>query len=349
MNSIYSSTSYNIVLQEKPDSRTIQLLKATHWGTNGPIYQHKDTEERILKMDKPMFFTLNKSGKVIGTCNFIRRKINVKDKIYASCYSRYFVIEKTCQGKIFGHLLLKNIKGYFEQNTIEPTVFYAYVDPDNRRSLKLLQRLGFNQVRTFETYVFSRIFPKADHRVSKIKNEEQVELLSLLSKQYENFTFINFEKLFHHDNYFVLRKDNNIVGGIRANTASWTIHKLPGFSGKMIVNLIPHVPLLSRLLNPKHFKFVAFDGIYCREGYEQDLFVLMESICAQLNLHTGILWMDADSELCTRLKRAGNWGIINKLKKNIPGYLIAGFKNINENEQDVFNRNPAYINALDLI
>lgn len=349
MNLIYSSGSYKIILQGKPDMETIDLLKSTQWGTDGPIYQHKDTEQRILKMDKPLFFSLRKNAKTIGTCNFTRRKINVKGKIYESCYSRYFAIEKKSQGKIFGYLILKIIKAYFEQNTFEPTIFYAYVDPENLRSHKLLQHIGFSVMRKFETYVFSRSFPKADSRVSRIKYEERHELLDLLIKQYANYTFVNFEKLFLLDNYFVLRRDNKIVAGIQANSTAWVIHSLPGFSGKIIINLIPHLPILSRLFNPKNFHFVAFDGVYCKEGYEKDLFLLMESVCALLNLNTGMMWLDADSELCARLKNAGDWGIMNKLKENIPGYLVAAFKNVSEKECKAFYNCPAYINALDLI
>ena len=138
----------------------------------------------------------------------------------------------------------------------------------------------------------------------------------LLKEQYKNYSFINFEPLFLHDDYFVLKKENEVVAGIRANITQWKMRHLP--------------------------------GIYCKSGNEKDLFVLMESVCAELKLHTGMIWMDPESELYGRIKEAGNWGIMNRMKEKIPVNVVAAFRNIPEKEQLKFRQYPVYISAFDL-
>ena len=136
---------------------------------------------------------------------------------------------------------------------------------------------------------------------------------------------------------------------MRVNLGHWLIRALSGFSGTLIIKFLPHIPVLSRLFNPKDFRFAAFDGIYSQQGFEKELFVLMESVCAMLKVSTGIMWLDSESALYHRLKHAGNWGIMNKLKENIPAYVIATFKNVSEEEQERFSNCPVYVSAVDII
>ncbi|HSY61641.1 MAG TPA: hypothetical protein VK796_07175, partial [Cytophaga sp.] len=165
----------------------------------------------------------------------------------------------------------------------------------------------------------------------------------------KNHILNHFDHAFLENNYYVLKKDNEIIAGIRTNTAHWMVRSLQGFSGMLIVKLFPYLPVLSRLFNPQKFRFAAFDGIYSKAGYEKELFVLMESVCASLKVTTGIMWLDSESSLNDRLKGSGNWGIMEKLKENIPAYVVAAFKNIPQDEQEKASKFPVYISAVDII
>ena len=348
MQVLHEDASYKITVENKLRRGAVELLRSTIWGTNGPLYQHIDAPEKIKNIIRPLSFTIEQQEKTIGTCTFLERDIRVENKIYKAWYSRYFSIAPENQGRIFGNLLLKNIKNYFEQITTLPTIFYGYVDKANIRSYKLLRHTGLEIIRNFEIFVFSRIFPKADERVTRIKEEDKLEILRLLQEQYMDYSFVNLEPLFLQNNYFVLKNNNEISAGIRANVVKWKIHHLPGLSGKMMIQILPYIPFLSRIFNPKDFCFIAFEGIYCKPGYEKDLFVLMESVCAQLKLYTGMIWTDPESELHNRIKEAGNWGIMNKLKDNVPVYVVAAFRNIPKEEQKKIHERPVYISAFDL-
>jgi len=349
MKVIFEKEPYRLTLQYKADVKSIELLKRTLWGTKETVYQHQHTEENIDKVPDPYFFNLEKEGALVGTCCFSKRNTIANGRTYDVWYSRYFSIEPNMQGGIFGGMILKHIKTYFEKETQSPSIFYAYVDASNVRSHKLLTYIGFKKIRSFETLTFSRLFPKKDKDVALIASEDKDTMLKLLQEAYKDHVLHNFDAAFLEENYFILKKDNEIVAGIRINMAHWIIRALSGFSGTLIIKFLPHIPVLSRLFNPKDFRFAAFDGIYSKEGFEKELFVLMESVCASVKVSTGIIWLDSDSALYHRLKHAGDWGIMNKLKENIPAYVVAAFKNVSKEEQERMGSCPVYVSAVDII
>jgi RimJ/RimL family protein N-acetyltransferase len=349
MKVIYEHVDYKIILEDRPNAAAIKLLHHTLWGTNGPLYQHLDTPEKAHELKSALSFMLERKRKVIGTCTVLERSIVINEKTYTTFYCRYFSIDKQAQGKIFGHLLLKQMKIYMEKiNTGAPTIFYAYVDQDNPRSGKLLKNIGFEVMRSFKTSMFSRMYPKKDRRIHRISERDKSTIQSLLKKQYDDHSFVNFETLFLKGNYFVLKEDRELVAGIQGTIVNWKIHHLPGFSGKIMLNLLPRVPFLSRMFNPDDFRFVAFDAIYCAKGKEAALFKLMEHACAQLKLCAGMVWMDPGCDLYQRMNAIGNWGFMNKMKEDLPAYVVGGFKNMDEADKKMFSELPVYVSSFDL-
>jgi hypothetical protein len=347
METIFDQTPYKIILQHKPDSQSVDLLKNTLWGTKETVYQHLDTEEHVAKVPHPFFFDLDKNGERIGTCCFSKRTANGQN--YDFWYSRYFAVDAKRQGGVFGYMILKHIRKYFEQTVQQPSVFYAYVDASNIRSHKLVTHTGFKRIRSFETLTFSRLYPKKDKRVTLLATEEKEHMIDLLQQAYKDYLFCNFDPSFFDEKYFILKEENEILAGIRVHKARWVIKRLAGWSGALIIKLLPHIPVLSRLFNPEPFTFAAFDGVYCKTGCEKEFFSLMESVCESLNVSTGIMWLDSGSDLYHRLKGAGNWGIMDKLKENIPADVVAAFKNIPEEMQEKIVKHPAYISVPDII
>lgn len=348
-NLIFEKKPYKVILQNEPDQAVISLLKHTLWGTKETVYQHQDTEQNIQKVPGPLFFSLQKEQELVGTCCFSKRISTGYGKGYDCWYSRYFSIDAQKQGGIFGSMILKHIRNYFEQHTPTPSVFYAYVDASNIRSQKLLDHIGFKKLRNFETLTFSRLYPEKDKHVSLIDPADKHVMLDLLKEAYKDYLFTDFTPHFFDETYYVLKKENEILAGLRVHKAHWIIRSLSGFAGKIILKVLPHVPVLRRLFNPGKFQFLAFDGMYCKAGHEKELFTLMESACASFNICTGITWLDNDSPLYHRIKAAGNWGIMDKLKEQIPAYVVAGFKNIPPEEQEEMAKRAAYISAPDII
>lgn len=349
MKIIFEKNLYKLYIRHKPDLKIIDLLKRTCWGTKETTYQHQDTEQNIMKVPDPLFFSLKKEDKLIGTCCFSKRSIHKNNHTIDFWYSRYFSIDPKNQGGIFGNMILKNIRTYFEKEIHTPSVFYAYVDASNTRSHKLLNHIGFEKIRSFETLTFSRLYPKKHKAAQMLLQPDKQIMLDLLQEAYKNYELAHFDLRFFDGNYFIFKIEHEIVAGIRVNKAHWIVRHLAGFSGKMIMTCLPYIPVLSRLFNPKDFRFAAFDGIYSKAGYEKEFFQLMESVCAIHKVSTGLTWMDTQSSLYNRLKTADGWGIMDKLKEQIPAYVVAAFKHVSKEEQQKLRERAVYISANDII
>ncbi|HSY61840.1 MAG TPA: GNAT family protein, partial [Cytophaga sp.] len=186
MKVIFEQGAYRVTLQNKANSKVVDLLKGTLWGTKETIYQHQHTEQNIDQVPDPSFFNLEKQGELIGTCCFSKRSMILDRQKYDVWYSRYFSIDSKKQGGIFGSMILKHIKAYFENETLSPSVFYAYVDASNTRSHKLLNYIGFKVIRSFETRTFSRLYPKTNKQVSLIAAADKKRMLDLLQDTYKD-------------------------------------------------------------------------------------------------------------------------------------------------------------------
>lgn len=348
MKIIYNRGNFTIKVAPQASKNAVALLDATLWGSTGPLYRHLDTPEKMNHLIGSFVFTLEENERAIATCTLLKRKINMGSATYNTCYCRYFSVDKAFQGRIFGNLLLKQIKSYIESESDLPTVFYAYVDKEHLTSNKLLRHSGFNLMRTFETRLFSRMHPRKNKQVQRLQPNEREQVLSLLNTHYKQEAFVNFDYLFYQDNYFVLKKDGEIVAGLQATKVKWSINYLPGISGKIMLHVLPVLPYLSTLFNPKKFYFAAFEGIYCKKGYEKDLFTLMESACAETGMKTAMIWWDTASELKKSIDQKGEWGLMNKIAASAPAYVVGNFRNIPTDEQQQFFNSPAYIAAFDL-
>ena len=64
---------------------------------------------------------------------------------------------------------------------------------------------------------------------------------------YTDFDFFSDVHLFDNDDYYILKKGDEIIAGIQANPVHWKIKSLPGASGKFLVNMHTAFPDLRKL------------------------------------------------------------------------------------------------------
>lgn len=57
-------------INTEPSKGVIDILKKTTLGSNGGLYQHLNTEARVLDLDNPLFLTLERNDKVLGNVTF---------------------------------------------------------------------------------------------------------------------------------------------------------------------------------------------------------------------------------------------------------------------------------------
>ncbi|NRA12310.1 MAG: hypothetical protein HRT57_10185, partial [Crocinitomicaceae bacterium] len=157
-------------IREKETPEIVELLESVTLGTNGAHYRHLDTAERITEADNPLFLSMERNNNVISNVTFCRRN--------SHWYVRYFAFSPKLQStglkKSKGTSLLKReLNDYFrssldggnDHGKVES--FYAYIDPDNEKSLWMSQTFGFEKAGEIATQTFSRINPKGSSRVRK--------------------------------------------------------------------------------------------------------------------------------------------------------------------------------------
>jgi hypothetical protein len=349
-----------IEIEPKPADDVVDLLKNNVLGTPGKSmrYQQLRVIEKLDHINCPHFANIRKRDSIVGTCCFCERETGNDQKTLKSFYIRFFSFKEQYRkrtfnikaGNKFNGRLKQEVKDLLEGhgliNNSSEAFFYAYVDPNNERSSRLCEEFGFIDLREFSTLSFSRFFPKKDTKVSRITKAEKPEVFELIKSEYKNHCLVSFENLFYKDNYYLLRNENGeILAGVQANLENWKIIEMPGISGKLILNLIPRIPLLKKLFN-RDFNFVAFETIICKSGFENKLSTLFESILADLKVNSALFWVDNQSDIYKKLNSL-DLGFISKVNKEVKAKVIGKFLNMNDNDINKIKNSPAYISSFD--
>ncbi len=351
---------------EAPES-AVDLLHDTVWGSEGGTrYRHFNTKDRITKQLDPQFLTLHKGERLLGILGFSRRELTQPSGVTEAFYIRYLSMMSSFQRqkssgtgsrkrsdglvkKMVGRLMGKPA----EMNVTpgqgpEKAMFYAFVELENERSMEMTQAMGFEPVGKFSTILFSRFHPRLKDHVEVLRPEDFEEVRAQTHKFYRDHALFSDKNIFREGTYYVYRDGGEIVAGLKVNACHWKVVEMSGLSGKLILSILPRIPFLNRIFNPKAFKFGAYEGLWHLPGYESRLFDLMESALAALKLNTGMTWLDRKSPLDPVI-RGGHLGILQHLNSDVPADVIARFIKVPEEIQEDIRSKPLYISAFDSI
>ena len=225
---------------------------------------------------------------------------------------------------------------------------YAYVEKENARSWDFTELIGFETVGRIHTSFFSRFRPKKDPHVHTPDKPEHESILTHLREFNKEHTFYTEQNIFFNDNYLIWREDGEIVAGCQANPEVWKLMEYPGFLNKLFLKVLIRLPILSRRFDPGYLKFIALEGIWHKEGYENCLLRLFESACAHHDLYLAIIWLDSKSPLFTTIRHLGQLGIIDKFLKPALGDIRVKFIQWKEEDKRYYYEHPAYISCFDM-
>lgn len=371
-NSLFEYNGLSVDIKERPSNDLLRFLDENEYGTPGGfIYQHTYASHKAKALENTYFFTLRKNDRLLGNIAFCRRYILSNKRGILAFYIRYLTVtpsyrrnlsdkkslknklaqNKKSQGiiKESMHTFFSNAEKYLSQEEKdEKYIFYAHIEDANQRSSMLSEAFGYEKTGIIETTIFSRIFPKRNHRVERIQSGDKEKVLELLSGFYEGHSMYTRQNLFYKDNYFLLKKDGEIIAGVQANVITWKIKYMPGLSGKIVLKLLPYIPLFSRLFNPDCFRFLAFESLYVKKGHEKEINRLFESVCAEFKIHISLMWTDLNGPLHKIIKKYINLGVFQKVSKNMTAGIYVKFINFTPDEKLDFCTKPAYVSAFDL-
>ncbi len=328
----------------------IDFLDSIAWGSDGAVYEHKNTPEHFKYITNPYLVFITEEDKIMGTAVFCNPQVTVAGQPYNYYYTRYFASSPAIRGKGVIKRLAIEVMSSIREGEQAKTIFVGFVEKGNRSSYKVSESAGYHTIGKIKTNGFSRFFPKRSKNIQQIiSDHDKKEVIRLLKDQYREHALVQFDSLFMHDNYYVIKENDEIVAGCQFHKAHWVINKMPGLMGKIILNVVPRIPLLNKLFNPKKFLFLAFEGIYFKPGKEKKLHELFEGLLAKEKLKTALFWMDEKCPWRSALNRYGKQGLISKFVKDSDVYIMASYRNMTPEEIEKTEKSPLYASGFDYI
>ena len=363
---LFQARDISVQIEKGADAKVWSLLHETVWGTpRGIRYQKITSTESEEYFKDSWFLKLWKGDQLLGVAGMVHRRYLIEGFPLNTFYLRSFSFHPKYQVQLnpntknkknkANNLLLKKIisrffaeESYFqEQFPGEAILFYGYVIGNNERSARMSEDFGFQPFRNFRTLLFSRRNPKKPNNLKLLPYptlENKPELLSHIQKQYQNHPFFRLDTDQNLQDLWVLYEGNQPVAGLKARKVGWQIRELPGLSGKIMMNILPKVPVLSRLFNPDAFYFLAIDSLFYVSDYEKMLTPLLESVCEKFQVNIAMMWLDEESEICHTINQNVTLGLLNALSRNTDLiHVIGKFINTPENVQQKVIQNPVYV------
>jgi hypothetical protein len=339
----------------------IELLKETLIGTEGALYQLLDTESKINDLVQPNFIYLERNNKAIANVTICERPIKLNNENFQALYLRYFAFDRLFQSGKKDTARAQNgnsgFQTYFEElfktsnfDPVNPefqkSIYWGYIDPQNRRSFKMNEKFGFQTIGDFKTWAFSRVNPKMSEDIFRIKETEKEDVLKKLRSFYTDFQFYSEVHLFDNNDFFIAKVNGEIVAGIQANPVHWKIRSLPGLSGKLMVKFAHKIPRIKKLINPKNHQFLATEGLFWKTGFEHKVPELLESVLAIMQKNSLLIWQDTLNNQLVNLPI--KWGFIQKSKKNNAISIVAKFNGFSNSEIDQIRTSRKYLSGFDM-
>lgn len=329
-------------IRNQPTEQIIELLDQTVLGTNGAMYRHTDTRQRIKEMDNPIYLTAERNNKVLGNITFCQRNTD--------WYIRYFAFKESLRSsnkrksKPAKGLLKEGINHFFEEKlqTNEVNSFYAYIDPGNDRSLIMSNDFGFKRERVIATQTYSRRNPKTKTNVIEIDPKDD-RFRPIVSDRFKNHSFFHPVRNESMRSFVLLDNDGKILAGLNVNVAHWEIIRLPGRFGNLQVKLIPYIPVLRRIIVPKNHRFAAVDNVFNLSEDAELLNDLFEGTLNNLDLNSIFWWVDIVDPTYLKFKNKLKWGPLHRFVGVNEVYLMSRRLDFIQQQQ------PAYVLGLDFI
>lgn len=327
----------------------IDFLDSVTWGTEDTLYEHKRTQERIDSMYDPVLIVLRVGDQLAGMVVIERRLVHNVSFDCKAFYFRYLATKVNFRNRryvgVFGRKLITKLRDAEKDKSF----YYAYVESTNHRSMNYLKKIGYKEISTIRTMGFSRFFPRIDKRMRILDMDKKEEVIRLLKTYYRNHRLVHFNHIIQGTPYFALYEDDEIIAGVQPHPATWVVRNIPLRGGKILIRLLPYIPMIRSLFNPHKFQFIAFEGFYVKKGREEVLPKLFESVLAHFKLKSAMMWFDQVDPLYDKLVAMGKMGLLHHFARSAETRLMGMPENLTPEEKEIVVHGPYYTAGFDFV
>ena len=96
---LFTDGKYSIQRHQGIPKEALHFLDSIAWGNEGAIYEHKNTEEHIKLIKKPVLLAIYESVKIRATAVFCMTTVTTNSEQFNCNYIRYFASSKEIRGK----------------------------------------------------------------------------------------------------------------------------------------------------------------------------------------------------------------------------------------------------------
>ncbi len=369
---VFERHNLSVEVVKGADDQMLAHFYETILGTPGGLqYKHTSIKDKIENLGNLYFLVLKRAGRILGTVGLAKNELQNGDHLITSWYIRYFSIKAPLRSEKYRRkkkqpeqqqgkgmsLFLKLGYSFFEnpfllenEKATSPqcSIVYSYIEKNNHRTVGFNNEMKLMPVRDFSTILFSRFYPGKNEYVKKIQKEKIPEMKEKLKQFYSDYTMYSDKNLFFDQHYYVVEKEGEIIAGLQAYPDKWKVIDMPGKWGKLMFWLLPGLPFLKKIFNPKNFKFLAVEGIWYKKGCEKYIEDILESACTRHKINLVMMWLDSDSDLLADLDNHINFGIVNKLIERVKGEVRVKFINFKEEDKAEYYNKPAYLSSFDM-
>lgn len=327
--------------QVPPD--LLELLSATVWGQHGVIFRSRDMAQMLDDLGDPSFLRLMKGGRTVAAAVRNHKPVTMAGKPFDAVHLALFAVHPAFTRQGLGTVLADVSRRHYLNALQSPGILYGYIETGNEASLRMNLGIGYRELGTVRSRIFSRIRPKPSPRVARIDRAAVPQMLHLLKTTYHDHTLCNFDQSLDPEHYFVLRRKGKIMAGAQLHVLHWELLGLPGWQGRLAMRLLP---LLGRAFRPADLRFARVGNIYAARGAEHFVADILETALATQDLPLAAVLVDKGGAPERRILNAIDFGL---LDRTISGgfHMVGEFKGVEADEIDALSRAPVIISPRD--
>lgn len=336
-------------ISNAPCKEVVKLISTTIYGTKGLRLSHKNAERKVQELYCPDFHALWEEGELLAVAVYSKRDSQLGSEKIDTYYIRFFSVAQSAQNKGVGKLLTEKLEEYYRKNIKNKSVFYAYIENKNFRSVGVSKHFEPKKIGSLSIVFFSRFFPKKNANCFKATEGDLKSVREKLKVQYKNHVFSFFNRIGYDDLYYVYKEEGEVIAGVQFLKTKWRIHSLPGLMGWMTLNFFSKIPVLNKIADGKNVSFAGVEGVYCKSGRMDELMILLEHALAASGQNKAFIYFDGKDELYQKIKARKDLGFMNKIQKAPSVRIIRMSVNLDEKDEDLLSSGLKYISAYDAI
>jgi len=367
---LWEQGSMSTTIEDTPSDQMVEHMESTVVGTPGGIrYQHITAIDKLKAITNCYFLLLKRSGRILGSIAYHLRKTRTGDLDYKTWYVRYFSINAPLRNtkkyrknnkrpveersssllKDITHLIHDNPERLLDVDTKEvpKAVLYATIEAANERSKNFAAIGGYERITDVHTIIFSRLRKRSSAGIEKLQESELLQMRKTLSVFYGDYALYTDEYVFLNEDYYVLKKDGEVVAGVQANDEMWRVRSIGNKSVDWLIRSLTRTGYVKRRFTYEQMRFLGIEGIYYREGMELEFYRLLEGVLSLKNHHLAMMVLDGKSPEYNMLMKHGRLGPLHRFLGTFRVYLFAKFFSFTADEKADFIRRPVYLPIYD--